>query len=208
MFDAIFFDLDGTLLDTEAAAMAAGLRAFAKLGHPVDDAFMHGLVGKTKLQAEGLITAHRPGLDLDALDRLWAVEAQAAEDAGLALKPGVVELLQALAYPAALVTSSGRDSAHHKLTRTGLHVHFKTVVTFDDVARPKPAPDPYLLAAQRLGASPARCVVFEDSDTGAEAAHRAGCIVVQVPDVAPTDGRFAHHLCEDLLTGARAAGVI
>jgi beta-phosphoglucomutase-like phosphatase (HAD superfamily) len=51
-------------------------------------------------------------------------------------------------------------------------------------------------------------VVFEDSDIGAEAAHRAGCIVVQVPDVAPTDGRFARHLAADLLAGARAAGLI
>lgn len=208
MFDAVFFDLDGTLVDTESAAMAAGLRAFAQLGHPVDAAFMHGLVGKTKAQSDGLITAHRPGVDLAALERLWAAEAQATEAAGLVLKPGAAELLQALSFPAALVTSSGRDSAHHKLTRTGLHPHFRTIVTFDDVVRPKPAPEPYLLAAQRLGVQPARCVVFEDSDTGAEAAHRAGCIVVQVPDVAPTDGRFAHHLCATLLDGARAAGLI
>ncbi|MBA4349649.1 MAG: HAD family phosphatase, partial [Rhodobacter sp.] len=77
-----------------------------------------------------------------------------------------------------------------------------------DVSEPKPAPEPYLLAAARLGVDPTRCLVFEDSDVGAEAAHRAGCTVVQVPDVAPTEGRFARHLAADLLAGARAAGII
>ncbi len=81
------------------------------------------------------------------------------------------------------------------------------MITLDDVARPKPAPEPYLLAAERLGLPPARCLVFEDSETGAEAAHRAGCVVVQVPDVVPSEGRWAHHLAADLVAGARAAGL-
>jgi len=62
-------------------------------------------------------------------------------------------------------------------------------------------------AVEALGVSPARCLVFEDSDTGAEAAHRAGCTVVQVPDTAPTTGPFAHFVAPDLLTGAQMAGL-
>ena len=61
--------------------------------------------------------------------------------------------------------------------------------------------------AERLGVSPARCLAFEDSETGAEAAHRAGCTVVQVPDVGQATGRWAHHLARDLIDGAARAGL-
>ena len=73
---------------------------------------------------------------------------------------------------------------------------------------PKPHPEPYLLAASLLNVDPARCLVFEDSEAGAQAAHRAGMVVVQVPDVVPSDGKWAHHLAGDLLEGARLAGLI
>ena len=209
MFDAIFFDLDGTLIDTESIALVTGLRAFAEVGHPVDEAFMHSLVGKAEPQSADLIRAALPAIDLTAFQSAWrrGFDRSMQED-GLPLKSGARELLTRLDQPLALVTSTRREGAHHKLDLAGLTHHFRAVITFDDVRAPKPAPDPYLLAAERLGADPARCVVFEDSDIGAEAAHRAGCIVVQVPDVAPTDGRFARHLATDLLSGARLAGLI
>mgnify|MGYP006173015307 CR=1 FL=1 len=109
---------------------------------------------------------------------------------------------------AGTVTSTGREGAHHKLGLAGIAHHFRTVVTFDDVRHPKPAPEPYLLAARLLGVSPARCLVFEDSEAGAEAAHRAGCVVVQVPDVVQASGRWAHHVAPDLMSGARRAGLL
>lgn len=209
MFDAIFFDLDGTLVDTESIALVTGLRAFESVGHPVDEAFMHALVGKAEPQAAALIRAALPAIDLTAFHAAWreGFDGMMAAD-GLPLKSGASELLDLLDHPLGLVTSTGRQGAHHKLGLAGLAHHFRTVVTFDDVRSPKPAPEPYLLAAERLGVDPARCLVFEDSDIGAEAAHLAGCTVVQVPDVAPTDGRFARHLATDLMTGARLAGVI
>lgn len=208
MFDAILFDLDGTLIDTESLAMSAGMTAFAALGHPVDEAFMHRLVGVDLPSAARMIETALPLLDTSALHHLWQQGFQAGMADGLPLKPGVEILLSARLRPMAIVTSSGRKEAHHKLNLTGIAAAFVHVITVDDVQSAKPSPDPYLLAAERMGVSPARCLVFEDSETGAESAHRAGCHVVQVPDVVPSQGRWAHHLATDLLSGARAVGLI
>lgn len=208
MIEAVFFDLDGTLIDTESVALIAGQRAFAAFGHDVDDAFMHGLVGKAEPVAVEIIRAAFPGIDHHGFSEAWRHGFRQGLENGVPMKSGAFDLLDALSLPKAIVTSSGREGAHWKLDRAGLTPHFRTVVTFDDVVSAKPAPDPYLLAAERLGVDPARCVVFEDSDVGAESAHRAGCIVVQVPDVMATEGRFARHVAQDLLAGARLAGLI
>lgn len=208
LYDALLFDLDGTLIDTESVAMLTGMAAFAAMGHPVDLGFMHRLVGVDQPTASGIIGAALPSLDQKSLQSHWHRAFVQAIDEDLPLKPGALDLVAARHRPMAVVTSSGRDEAHHKLRRSGLDAYFEIVVTLADVTSPKPAPDPYLLAAERLGVSPTRCLAFEDSETGAEAAHRAGCTVVQVPDVAPTTGRWSHHLARDLLHGAQMAGLL
>lgn len=207
MFDAILFDLDGTLVDTESLAMSAGMAAFARLGFPVSEAFMHGLVGRDMATAGRIIARAHPALDQTALHPMWNEGFLAEVNRGLPLKPGASALLAARLRPMAIVTSSRRAEAHHKLGVAGIADAFHHVVVVEDVTAPKPAPAPYLLAAEKLGVDPARCLVFEDSETGAEAAFRAGCRVVQVPDVVPSEGRWAHHLARDLLEGARMAGL-
>ena len=197
MYDAILFDLDGTLIDTESIALVTGMAAFAAHGHEVDEAFMHGLVGKDEPTAAGIIRAALPGLDLHAVNLHWRKGFNDGVDSGLALKPGALDLLPALNAPLAIVTSTGRAGAHRKLGIAGIAQAFTHVVTLDDVRAPKPDPEPYLLAATLFGVAPARCL-----------AHRAGCVVVQVPDMVPSQGRWAHHLAPDLLTGARMAGLL
>jgi beta-phosphoglucomutase-like phosphatase (HAD superfamily) len=117
-------------------------------------------------------------------------------------------VLSGIGLPKALATSSTRRQADTKLALTGLGTHFAHVVTFDDVSDPKPHPEPYLLAARLLGVDAARCVAFEDSETGARSAHAAGMTVVQIPDIVPASGDFAHHIAPDLMTAARKLGLI
>ncbi len=208
MFDAVIFDLDGTLVDTERLTHAAGIEAFARQGMAVDPAFLHGLVGKDDVTGAGLIRAAFPDMDLQAFDADWVAVLDRLMTDGLPLKSGVPELLAMLAHPRAIATSSNRRQAEKKLARSGLAAQFAHVIVLEDVARAKPAPDPYLLAAARLGVPPARCVAFEDSETGAASARAAGMTVVQVPDLLPATGRHADLVAPDLLSGARGIGLI
>jgi beta-phosphoglucomutase-like phosphatase (HAD superfamily) len=85
----------------------------------------------------------------------------------------------------AIVTSSSRRNADAHLTLAGIRTRFETILTGDDVARGKPSPDLYLLAASRLGLKPEVCVAVEDSNHGVTAAHAAGTITIMVPDMVP-----------------------
>lgn len=208
MFDAVIFDLDGTLIDTESVAITTGVQALARVGLPDGQDLLHRLIGKDIPTCAAILHREHPEIDHDLFHRHWREAFDAQIESSLRLKPGVTELLERLPLPRALCTSSSREAAHHKLGLAGLKDAFAHVVTLDDVRAAKPHPEPYLLTAERLGVSPARCVVFEDSETGAASAKAAGCHVVQVPDILPTDGRNAHHVASSLLEGARAIGLI
>jgi HAD superfamily hydrolase (TIGR01509 family) len=213
MIQAVIFDLDGTLIDSESVTITAGTAAFAAHGYQVGEDLFHRLVGVDEPTGAGLLRAMLgDDLPLERIKADWAAGSRRLYDAhGVPVKPGAHDLLRMLrarALPLAVATSSGRRAATWKLERTGLAAHFDTVVTLDCISRPKPAPDPYLEAARRLGAAPAACVAFEDSDTGAASAQAAGMTVVQVPDVVTPSGLHASHIAPDLISGARAAGLI
>lgn len=174
----------------------------------VDPAFLHDLVGKDDVTGGRLIRAAFPQIDLAVYDADWTAATDRMTAGGLPLKPGVLDLLGRLDLPRAIATSSSRRQADRKLARSGLSGQFRHVVVLEDVAMPKPAPDPYMLAARWLGVAPGRCLAFEDSETGAMSARAAGMTVVQVPDLLPASGRHAHLVAPDLLSGARGIGLI
>lgn len=212
-FAAVIFDLDGTLLATEQMGIETQEAALHRMGRTAPEGLLHSLVGMDEPSARKILRDHiGADFDFDQLDRFWAEALIERRDRdGIPLRPYVADLLAALremGMPFAIATSSTTDQAREKLAAAGLTDSFDIVVTRSDVPDPKPAPDVYLLAAQRLGIDPTRCLAFEDSDIGARAARAAGMTVVQVPDMTPLSGDHADLMAEDLIAGARGIGLL
>lgn len=186
--DAVFFDMDGLLVDTEKVWFAAECEVAARLGGSWGPEHQERLVGGSwdrtiayllELTGAEVDPAVVGGWLLDSMERRLA--------AGVTPMPGAVELLRELAdhgIRMALVTSSLRVIADIVLKYLGRE-YFEAIVTADDVTRTKPHPEPYLTAARLLSVDPARCVVLEDSPNGVASATAAGCRVIAVPSVAP-----------------------
>ncbi|WP_091630829.1 HAD family hydrolase [Micromonospora peucetia] len=183
---AVLFDLDGTLVDT-APLWRAALTALIGRRQAVPAGVVDGLRGLTALEA--VITVHRrlgwsdadPIADVTWVERFVRrrhLDGGARWD-GFGLR--LVADLRQHGVPVGLVTSSSREIVNALLTHNDVP-RFDVVVCGDDVARAKPAPDPYLLGARRLRLPPSQCVVVEDSPTGLSSAMAAGCPVVVVGD--------------------------
>ena len=179
------------MLDTERLYQRAWQQAASQLGYGLDDDFYFTLVGCTNAAGERALAEHLgPGFPLVAFRERWAeLWRDEVRVAGIPLKPGLLEVLDSLAgrgIPVAVATSSDRDYAAFSLKMAGLDVRrFAHIVTGEQVARGKPAPDIYLEVARRLGVDPAGCIAIEDSDAGVLSASAAGMLAVMVPDLKP-----------------------
>ncbi|MEV8568715.1 HAD family phosphatase [Streptomyces sp. NPDC051322] len=192
---AVLLDMDGTLVDTEGFWWDAEVEAFASLGHRLDERWRDVVVGGPMTRSAGyLIEATGADITLPELTVLLNDRFEARIARGVPLMPGALRLLTELAahqVPTALVSASHRRIIDRVLASLGPE-NFALTVAGDEVARTKPHPEPYLVAAAGLGADPTRCAVVEDTATGVAAAEAAGCHVVAVPSVAPiapVDGR-------------------
>ncbi|MET8978652.1 HAD family phosphatase [Streptomyces sp. NPDC004539] len=185
---AVLLDMDGTLVDTEGFWWDVEVEIFKNLGHTLDDSWRHIVVGGPMSRSAGfLIEATGADITLDEISVLLNDGFEDLIGRALPLMPGAARLLAELAahdVPTALVSASHRRIIDRVLASLGPQ-HFRLSVAGDEVARTKPHPEPYLLAAARLGVDPARCAVIEDTATGVAAAEAAGCQVVAVPSVAP-----------------------
>jgi HAD superfamily hydrolase (TIGR01509 family) len=190
---AVLLDMDGTLLDTEPVYLESMVTALNHFGYTDDVVTLcHAMVGLPGVECEAMLHArYGKNFPLAEINKAFIARCDEILEAGLPLKPGAAELLDALQMiecPMAIVTSSSRRTAEAHLTLAGIRSRFETILTCDDVTRGKPNPDLYLLAAARFGLKPQVCVAVEDSNNGVTAAHAAGAITIMVPDiVTPTE---------------------
>jgi HAD superfamily hydrolase (TIGR01509 family) len=185
---AVIFDMDGLMLDTEPLAARAWDAAAAAVGAMFDPAMAQRMIGRNFHDCSAMLRIECPtDYPVDAILSRWHAAYDAiVERDGLAMKPGVFELLDWLDtrnIVRAVATSTRRDRAQAKLMRTALLPRFAALVGGDEIPHGKPAPDIYLEAARRLGASPRSCIVLEDSEPGVRGALAAGMVPIMVPDL-------------------------
>lgn len=183
---AVLFDMDGTLVDTERLWWEAVEEV---AGRPLTEADRPDVLGRPVEHTAAWLAAATgtPAAALaDTLHREFADRVRT----GVVPRPGALDLLDALAregVPTALVTASPRAVADTVLEALGGASRFAVSVTADDTEHTKPAPDPYLAACRALGVDPSGCVAVEDTETGVRSAEAAGCAVLAVPSLAPIE---------------------
>jgi len=209
---AVLFDMDGLLIDSEPLWFQVETEVMARLGGTWTEADQRELLGSSLDNSVRYFLERAAGPADPAQVRDWVIGGivDRVREQGVTVLPGAASLAAEVAASGlgyALVTSSQHEFVDAVLARTGLE--FPVLVCGNDVRRGKPDPEPYLLAARRLGVDPARCLVLEDSVAGVTAAEAAGCFVVAVPTlraVEPRPGRLVVPSLRDIsLSWLRAA---
>jgi HAD superfamily hydrolase (TIGR01509 family) len=193
-FDAVLFDFDGVLVDSEPLHFACWRDVAARRNLTIDwDWYRREAIGVSDRDMVAMVCRlnHRT----DELDALWALFDEKKRlfseriVANVPMPASVKAMLANLTLPAAVVSTSFRNEVEPALTAAGVRSFFQTIVCGEDVANLKPHPEPYLEAAKRLAAQ--RPLVVEDSETGAQAGRAAGFTVVRVANPADTPAALA-----------------
>jgi len=184
--DAVVFDLDGLIVNSEYVYDLADVELLRRRGKVYEPTLRERMMGRPTEESLRLMIEHHA---LDDTPAALEIERTALRDALLAAHiepmPGLLDLLTALesaAIPTAIATSGKPTYVQFVLDQLGLQRRFRFALTAEDVARGKPHPDIYLLAAARLGLPPQRTMVLEDSANGCRAAVAAGTFTVAVPN--------------------------
>ena len=210
MFEAIIFDMDGLMVDTEKTWTVAKQRTCEAFGFSFTTEFndaTRGTSGKTfAATVERYCAEHgHQGVDGWAyLEYVWALANSLFEQGGIEKKPGLDALVawcREQGIPTAVASGSTQDQIRHHLELIGLEGSFTMETSGFDIEWSKPAPDIFLKAARELGSDPARTVVLEDSSNGIKAAVVGGFIPILVPDrESPENSRGLYRfMCHDLL---------
>jgi len=188
VIQAVIFDLDGLILDSETPEVLAWQAAYARYGlrFPLTSWLQN--IGRNDRPWDPLAPFRGPGSPAppEEVTAVWQKQHDAVAPDYLKPLPGVVPLLASVrraGWRTAVASSSRRSWILRALANLDLAAEFDAAAGGDEVPRAKPAPDVYLLAAHRLGAAPAACVALEDSPHGAQAAKAAGMACIAVPSV-------------------------
>jgi HAD superfamily hydrolase (TIGR01509 family) len=193
MIEAVLFDLDGLLIDSEPLHFACWRQTLATVGHTLDE---ESYLTHWTRAGKGIVDfCHEHGVPHDA-DRLRAHKAGLYEHrvrTDLRLMPGTMQCLESLrgVKRMALATAGYPEAVDPALAAHGLRPFFEFIVTRADVRRFKPAPDVFLRAAELLGVKPENCIVLEDAEKGIRAAHAAGMRSIAIPTPQTLDNDFS-----------------
>jgi pseudouridine 5'-phosphatase len=185
MFQAIIFDMDGLMIDTEPMYWEVGRRIARQYGRDCSDDVFRKMMGRERLEAMRIF-ARECGITATTPEDLLAQREVAMVQrfvAGVNPLPGLHEILERFRdrLKFAVATSSPKKFTDVLLPALGLDKYFQVIQSADDITHGKPDPEIYLKAAARLGVSPGDCFVLEDSPAGALSGHRAGAYVIAVP---------------------------
>lgn len=193
-FNAVIFDMDGLLLDSETLALSAFEATCARFELGDLSHLFRQLIGTNQTLGRELLREGLAGImDDEVFSAAWQEAYLKLTAKPVPLMPGVRAFLQHttdLAIPMAVATSTATEKAEAKLTNTGIRDYFRFIVGGDQVTQSKPAPDIYLKAASALAVEPHNCLALEDSANGVKAAVAAGMTVVQIPDLVPPDAQL------------------
>lgn len=184
MTEAIIFDMDGVLVDSEPFHTQIEKRQFALNGLSIPEEEHLGYMGTaSELMWKQIQEKHQPGISVDELLEQNRIESIRffTELKDLPVMDGLRETLDKLSrknYPMAVASSSFPEIIELILGKSGLKKYFKVIVSAEEAGKSKPAPDIFLLAAKKLGVSPEKCLVVEDSENGIKAAQAAGMVCV------------------------------
>lgn len=188
MINAVIFDMDGLMFDTEALAKKGWLIAGREMRLPIADELIYRVIGLNAASVRKTCMDYfGPEFDYDAFrGRVSAYMQKSLDEDGMPVKRGLPELLAYLKqnrYRTAVASSSPRATVEDYLRRAGMEDDFSALICGDMIKRGKPEPDIFLKAAELLGAAPENCLVLEDSSNGLRAARAAGIKAIMVPDL-------------------------
>lgn len=188
MFDAVLFDMDGLMLDTEPITIKAKVEEGNKIGLAITEEMVKETIGMSQFFVDKYFKSlfgekyNHEYFKKKRLEYLFKY----MEENGLPLKSGLIELLDFLTFnniKIAIVTSSTKEVINQYKKYGNVFDYFSLIVTGDEVKEGKPSPDVYLYASSKIGVDPSKCLVLEDSKNGIISASKANMIVCMIPDL-------------------------
>ncbi len=198
MINAVLFDMDGLIFDTESVYKQSWQYAALEQGIEISEDFYQQFIGVQDAECEAMLSEHFQGrIDMPRYKRIRDTHFHNLREQGIALKPGFDVLFSEIKQrklTTAIVTSSPLHDVKYNFSNHHYLEQFDLIITAEDVERGKPNPDCYQLAYKKLGYLADQCLVLEDSNNGIKAALAAGCHAVMVPDLLPPLEELKPHI--------------